>query len=1052
MSSIDESMLRTYEWRCIGPFRGGRATAAAGHPTEPLVAYFGACAGGVWKTEDGGMYWENVTDGFARTASVGAIAVSESSPNVVYAGMGETCIRSVATHGDGVYRSNDDGRMWKHLGLTDTRHIAKVMVHPEDPDVVYVGALGHIFGPNSERGVYRSVNGGETWVRVLFRNEDSGAIDLAMDPNDPNLLYAALWDARRTPWDIVSGGPGTGLFRSADGGDTWTELTNNLDMTDGVKGRIGVSVSAARPGRVFALVEAYDGALLRSDDGGDTWERVSEDPNLIVRPWYFTHVVADPVDGEKVYVLNEQLWRSTDGGRTFAVMPAPHADHHDLWIDPRDPGRLVLAGDGGGYVSYNGGATWPVVTNQPIGQMYHAVADDQFPYRVYATQQDMGQAISIPSRTYRGAIANEDTYESGTSENGYIVVRPDDPNVVYLGGSALGPSANGGMLFRYDRRTGQERAIGTWPEFYGALGAKDQRHRYQWTYPVALSPHDADVLYAAGEQVFRSTNEGASWEAISPDLTRADESKMGPAGGPITRETITCEHYCTIFSFVPSAHEPGVLWAGSDDGLVHVTRNGGASWQDVTPPDLPEWATVNCIEVSPHDPAAAYVAAFRYKLDDNRPFLYRTRDYGKTWEEIAAGIPGDEFTRVIREDPARRGLLYLGTELGLYVSLDDGESWQSMGLNLPVVPIHDLVVKDNDLIAATHGRSLWILDDLTLLHQLADMDDEPKTRLFGPRAAYRVPGAPGAAGRDSRRGAGKNYRVPGGANATYYDAVQPSGDTVRVLLDAGKDANNGVVVSYFLDRTAEGEVRLDFLDSDGQVIRSYSSASEDAGIDRPAAQPGVNRFVWDMRYPGATDVPGDLTTEGMLDGPMAIPGSYSVRLTANGESFEQPFEVRQDPRVPSPLEEIREQFELLIEIRDKLSKANGAVNEVRRALSQVGEWERWAEGRQGVGAALESAAILKESLLEVEDELVQKRARTSQEVLYLPPKLNAKLATLAGVVAHSDTSPTQQAYEHFEELSAQADETLETHREVRRTQLAPLSEEAGKLGGPAIEA
>ena len=1051
MRALDDSLLQTHEWRCIGPFRGGRATTAVGHPTEPLVAYFGACAGGVWKTEDGGMYWENVTDGFVQTASVGAIGISESSPNVVYVGMGETCIRSVATHGDGVYRSNDDGRTWAHLGLTDTRHIAKVRVHPEDPDVVYVAALGHIFGPNPERGIYRTVDGGETWERVLFRDEDSGAIDLSMDPNDPSVLYASIWDVRRSPWDIVSGGPGTGLFKSVDGGDSWTELTAKLGMSDGEKGRIGVSASGARPGRVFALVEAHDGALLRSDDGGENWERVSDDQNLLVRPWYFTHVVADPIDSETVYVMNERLWRSRDGGRTFALMPTPHADLHDLWVDPKNSNRVALAGDGGGYVSFNGGATWPVISNQPIGQMYHAATDSRFPYRVYATQQDKGKAISIPSRTFKGAITNEDTFESGTSENGYIVVRPDDPNVVYLGSSALGTSANGGMLFRYDHRTGQERAIGTWPEFYGALGVKDQRHRYQWTYPVALSPHNPDVLYAAGERIFRSTDEGASWEAISPDLTRADESKMGPAGGPITKETITCEHFCTIFSFTESPHEAGTLWAGSDDGLVHVSQDDGATWQDVTPTGMPEWATVNCIEVSPHEPAAAYVAAFRYKLDDNRPYLYRTRDYGRTWHEIARGIPRDEFTRVIREDPARRGLLYLGTEKGAFVSLDDGESWQPWQLNLPVAPIHDLLVKDSDLVAATHGRSLWILDDLTFLHQSQELDSDSTAHLFMPRAAHRVLGTPSSAGRASTYGAGKNYYSGGGGSATYYEVQQPGGESVRVFLNAGKDVANGVVVNYYLGNRPDGDVRLEFLDGEDRVVQSFSTASGVPGSEKLIAEKGTNRFVWDMRYPSARNVPGDLTTEGMLAGPLALPGSYQIRLSVNGESYVQPFEVLQDPRVPTPLEELREQFELLIRIRDVLSDTNHAVNQARETLVQIEGWVKWAEGRQGVGTALENAVMVKESLSAIEDELVQKSARTSQEVLYLPPKLNAKVATLAGVVASADAAPTQQAYEHFEELSAQADDMLLRLTDLTQTHVAAFSEEASKLGGPIVQ-
>ena len=644
-----------------------------------------------------------------------------------------------------------------------------------------------------------------------------------------------------------------------------------------------------------------------------------------------------------------------------------------LWIDPKDPGRMTLAGDGGGYVSYNGGATWPVISNQPIGQMYHADTDSRFPYRVFATQQDKGKAISIPSRTFKGAITIDDTFETGTSENGYIVVRPDDPDVVYLGSSALGASANGGMLFRYDHRTGQERAVGTWPEFYGSLGVKDQRHRYQWTYPVALSPHNPDVLYSAGERVFRSTDEGTSWQAISPDLTRADESKMGPAGGPITKETITCEHFCTLFSFVESPHEAGVLWAGSDDGLVHVSQDDGATWTDVTPPSMPEWATVNCIEVSPHDPAAAYVAAFRYKLDDNRPYLYRTRDYGETWDEIVSGIRSDEltradeFTRVIREDPARRGLLYLGTEKGVMVSHDDGDSWLRLQLNLPLAPVHDLLIKDNDLVAVTHGRSLWILDDLTLLHQMQDVDSDAQAHLFRPRAAYRIVGIPASAGRASTYGAGKNYSLGSGDTGTYYDVERPSGETVRIILNAGKDAANGVVVNYRLGERPEGGVQLEILDRDDRVVRSFSDANDVPENERLTAAIGNNQFVWDLRYASAQQVPGDLTTERMLDGPLALPGTYRVRLTVNGVDYVQPFEVLNDPRVPTPLEELREQFELLIGIRDMLSDANGAVIRTRGIRTQVADWVEWAEGRTGVGTALESAAIAGESLSAIEE-------------------------------------------------------------------------------------
>ena len=621
--NVDPELLRTLEWRCIGPHRGGRVVAVAGHPSERMTFYFGACAGGVWKTDDGGTYWENVSDGWFNTAAVGAIAVSDADPNVIYVGTGESCIRGNVSHGDGVYKSTDGGKTWANIGLEDTRHIARVRVHPRDPEVVYVAALGHTFGPNRQRGVFRSRDGGKTWEHILFRSENAGAIDLSMDPNNPRILYAAIWEARRTPWSLTSGGPDSSIYKSTDGGDTWDELTNNPGMPEGLKGRIGLAVSPARPDRVWAIVEAEDGALLRSDDGGATWERVSEDRALMQRPFYYHHVFAHPQDPETVWVLNLKAWRSDDGGRSFTQVSTPHGDNHDVWIDPRDPERMIEGNDGGACVSFNGGASWSTIYNQPTSQFYHLATDTQSPYRVYATQQD-NAAISVPSRSHKGAILWEDCYSVGSSESGHIAVRPDNPNIVYSGAIGSAPGG-GGVLLRYDHSTGQARIITVWPEmYYGGWGAKDLKYRFQWTYPMVISPHDPNVLYAAGNRVFRSVDEGTSWQTISPDLTRNDASKLEPSGGPITKDVTGAEHYCTIFSFAESPHEPGVFWAGSDDGLIHISRDGGDSWEDVTPKDLPEWATVSMIEVSPHDRATAYVAATRYKLDSLVKSLFRS--------------------------------------------------------------------------------------------------------------------------------------------------------------------------------------------------------------------------------------------------------------------------------------------------------------------------------------------------------------------------------------------------------------------------------------------
>ena len=866
--------------RCIGPFRGGRVVAVAGHPSDPLLAYFGACAGGVWKTSDGGVYWENVSDGYFNTAAVGAIAVAESDPNVIYAGMGEACIRGDVSHGDGVYKSTDGGGTWKHVGLEDTRHISRIRVDPRDHDTVFVAALGHAFGPNEQRGVFRSRDGGESWERVLYEGPKASAADLSMDPNNPRVLFAAVWEALREPWMLTSGGPQSGLYKSVDGGDSWSELAGGLPS--GTKGRIGVAISPSRPGRVWALVEADDGGLFRSDDAGSTWEAVNADPTLLQRPFYFGHVFADPGDPETVYVLNLRFRKSTDSGRTFKEMDAPHGDHHDLWIDPRNPQRMVEGNDGGATVSFNGGASWSSIYNQPTSQFYHVAVDNQFPYRVYGTQQD-NSAVSVPSRSLKGPIEWADCYAVGPSECGHIAVRPDDPNIVYSGA----PTYSSENLLRYDHRTGRSQNISVWPEFNEGLGVKDQKYRFQWTYPIVISPHDPDVLYVAGNIVFRSDDEGSSWQPISPDLTRNDASKMEAAGTPITVDTTGVEYYCTIFAFAESPHEQGVLWAGSDDGLVHISRNGGATWQNVTPDALPEWSQISVIEPSPHDPESAYVAATRYKLDDDRPYLYKTTDYGRTWTEIGGGIPDNDFTRVIREDPARRGLLYAGTETGLYLSYDMGGSWRRLQANpssslrqaLPIVPVHDIVVKSDALVVATHGRSFWVLDDLALVRQLDDDSSNRAIRLFQPADTYLVPspkerGRAPAAGREM---------------APSYLEDHPELDLVRVHLDAGSNPPDGVVIAYDLKAGAGENPTITVLHASGVVVARFSSEraekSENEFLPQDPwvpARAGTNRFVWDMRYSSATRVPGrsvfEMALLSGLRGPLALPGVYHVRL------------------------------------------------------------------------------------------------------------------------------------------------------------------------------
>jgi len=1044
-ATIDPALLNSLEWRLIGPFRGGRVVAVTGDPVHPQVFYFGSTGGGVWKTTDGGILWENVSDGYFKRASVGAIAVSTSDANVIYVGMGETTIRSNVSHGDGVYKSTDGGKTWIHLGLADTRNIAKIRVHPQNPDLVYVAALGHAHGPNPERGVYRSRDGGKIWEQILFRSDKAGAIDLALDPNNPRILYAALWEAQRRPYTLISGGEGCGIFKSTDGGDNWTEITRKPGLPTGVVGKIGLTVSPAKEDRVWAIIDAEDGALFRSDDGGENWERLSEDRNLWARPWYYQHIYADPQDPETIWALNVQCWKSVDGGRTFFEVQVPHGDNHDLWIDPHNPQRIIEGNDGGACVSFNGGNSWSSIYNQPTAEMYHVTTDNQVPYRVYGAQQD-NSTISLPSRSALAGITQSDTYEVGGGESGYIAVRPDDPNIVYAG-------SYHGYLTRYDHRTRQERNIAVWPELATGWGAKDQKYRFQWTFPILISPHDPNVLYATGNHIFRSTDEGSSWEIISPDLTRNDVAKLEASGGPPTKDNTGAEFYGTIFAFAESPLERGLLWAGSDDGLMHISQDGGKTWRNVTPAELPEWALINIIEPSPHDPATAYVAATRYKWDDFQPYLYKTNDYGATWTKITTGIAENDFTRVIREDPVRRGLLYAGTEAGVHISFDDGEHWQSLRLNLPAVPIHDLLIKDTDLVAATHGRSFWILDEVTPLRYISEQVQNTPASLFKPRPTVRFmtswgfsrPSAPGIF-----------YRNTGDTMITGRRVLKPGGKTVDRNLTAGNNPPDGVIVYYYLKQKLEGEVKLTFLDAQGEQIKSFTSEqaqdetpkTEDAPDPTDEADPtdeeeerekkdprvpkeiGTNRFVWNMRYPDPKKVDGYVASEAVMAGPAAAPGTYYVQLTVGDQTYVEAFEIHKDPRVSASQEDLDAQFALLLKIRDKLSETHDAINTLRNIRQQVEDWERRTREREAHETVSKAARSLKEKLALIEDELIQSKAKTRQDTMNFPVKLNGKLAWLAGVVASAQAAPTRQEYELFEDLVRRIDTQLQGLQEI----------------------
>jgi photosystem II stability/assembly factor-like uncharacterized protein len=1037
--ALDARLFNSLQWRLVGPHRGGRVVAVAGHPSEAMTFYFGACAGGVWKTTDGGTYWENVSDGFFETAAVGALAVSPSDPNVVYAGTGEACIRGNVSHGNGVYRSTDGGRTWANRGLGDTRHIGRVRVHPADPDLVYVAALGHAWGPNRQRGVFRSRDGGATWDQVLFGSERTGAIDLSMDPHNPRFLYAALWQAHRTPWSMSSGGPESSLWQSTDGGDTWRDITRNPGLPRGVLGRIGVVVSPADGRRLYAVIEADDGALFRSDDGGATWQRASEEPGLRGRPWYYMHVFADPRDVDTVWVADYALWKSIDGGKTFGEVATPHGDNHDLWIDPRDPKRMIEGNDGGACVSFNGGQSWSSIYNQPTAQFYHVCADDQQPYRIYGSQQD-NWAISLPSQSHRGVITTIDQVQPGGGESGYIAVKPGDPSIVVGGSIGTGPGM--GRLIHYDHRSGQERVISVWPEGYGmGVPPAEHRHRFQWTFPVFYSRWDPRELWIAGNRIFRSLDEGHTWETVSEDLTRNDASKLGLSGGPITRDNTGAEVYCTIFALVESPHERDVLWAGTDDGLVHLSRDRGKTWERVTPPDLPEWALVSVVEPSPHDAATCYVAATAYKLDDTRPYLFRTGDYGRTWKRITEGLPETEFTRVVREDPGRRGLLYAGTETGVWVSLDDGGAWQRLRGNLPVAPIHDLIVKDTDLVVATHGRAFWILDDLTPLHQLAATLPEGEAHLFAPRPTVRW-GAYKGHGMKPGPGREIGYRMAGSVGYAYRQVETPTGEKKEQLLDAGENPPAGVIVHYWLAQAPAGDVTLTFLDAEGREIRAFTSRREPARDGAPSAAPGAtggeepgpqeappepagdqeprptrdagaNRFVWNLRGRDATKLPdnkGRGGTAEMLVAPRVPPGAYQVRLTVGGHTLTQPFEVVRDPRVEAGDEALREQYAWASKCHALLTRVHDAVLTLRDTRAQAEGWVTRAQSAR----VRDAARAIARTLSAIEGELIQVRA---EDPRMFPSKLNSRLATVVALIEYSDAVPTRALRELHDSLA-----------------------------------
>jgi photosystem II stability/assembly factor-like uncharacterized protein len=1022
-AQVDFTALKELKYRNIGPFRGGRAVAVAGVTSQPFTYYFGATGGGIWKTTDSGASWLPISDGQLKSGSVGAIAVSESDPNVIYAGMGEACVRGNAANGDGVYKSFDSGKTWQHAGLAESYHIGRIVIHPRNPDIVFVAAMGHLFGPNDERGVFRSKDGGKTWQKVLFRDADTGAVDLAMDPSNPNLIYATLWQIRRKPWTFESGGKGSGLFQSSDGGDTWKEITRNEGLPKGTIGRIGVTISPANTERVWAIVEAAEGGVYRSDDGGKKWQKTNSENTLRQRAWYYSHIFADPKSAETVYVLNTSMWKSVDGGHKFSMIRAPHGDRHGLWIAPNDADRMIESDDGGATISTNGGKTWSSQDNQPTAQFYRVALDSDYPYHVYGAQQD-NTTVRIASRGDGfGGIGEHDWYSVGGGESGWIAPDPRNSQIVYAG-------SYDGYLTRYDHSTTQFRNVSVWPDNPMGYGAEGMKYRFQWNFPLLFSLHDSGKLWAGGNILFESDYEGQSWTPISPDLTRNDRTKQGPAGGEITKDNTGVEYYDTIFALAESPIQKGLIWAGSDDGLVHVTRDGGRNWANVTPKEMPEWIQINAIEASPHDAQTAYVAATMYKWDDFRPYLYVTHDTGKTWTAIPHGIPDRSFTRVVREDPNHKGLLVAGTETGMFVSFNAGQDWQPLQLNLPVVPITDLAFhkREQELVVATQGRSFWILDDVALLYQLSPDRLKEAAHLFQPK--------------DVIRGVRGGFEIPSG---------RPQ----------GQNPASGVALYYSLAEKLKEkeEITLEILDDAGKPVKKYSSVEkkddgpadpeEEAfgpprGPDKLPGEAGLNRFVWNLRYEDATKFPGLIMWAGSVEGPIAAPGKYTAKLTIGGRTQTQPFTVKPDPRVKTRPEDYAAQLALALRIRDKLSTVNQAVIEIREAKSQLARYKKEDKVK-------DAATALEKKLTEVEEALYQTKLKAGEDALNFPIKLNNKLAALKGDVEESDTAPTRQEQMVYEDIATQSNAELDKLKKLLAGDLPAFNKQVREANIPAIQ-
>ena len=996
--SISQSInyeIPNLNWRSIGPYRGGRASSVTGVSNSDNTYYFGATGGGIWKTTDSGQNWRNISDGFFG-GSIGAISASESDPNILYVGTGEKTVRGNVSPGyGGFWKSDDAGETWKKMNLDiDQVQVGRIAIHPKNPDIVYIAIIGDLFKDSNKRGVYKSTDGGKSWRQVLFSNERSGAVDISIDKNNPRIIFASTWNIRRTPYSLESGGEGSGLWKSTDGGETWKNISDNEGLPSGIWGISGVSVSPVNSKKVFALIENKEGGLFRSDDGGSSWEKVNEDRNLRQRAWYYTRVYADTQNENRVYVMNVSFWRSEDGGKSFDRYRTPHGDHHDLWIDPENNKRLIVADDGGAQVSSDDANNWSTYMNQPTAQYYRVATDNSFPYNILVAQQD-NSTQRVPHRVNSGGISERDWERSAGGESAHLAAKPDNPDIVY-GGSY------GGYLTRLDHSTGEVRSVNVWPNNPMGHGAEDMKYRFQWNFPIFFSPHDPNKLYTTSNRFHVTYNEGEKWEVFSPDLTRNEKEKLGPSGGPITKDNTAVEYYATIFAACESPYEKDLLWAASDDGLIHLSRDGGKNWEDVTPVNSPKYLMWNSVEPDPFVKGGLYAAGTLYKTGDFQPYMYKTKDYGKTWEKITNGIPNNHFTRVLRADPNKEKLLYAGTESGMYISFDDGISWNSFQLNLPLVPITDLTIKNNNLIAATQGRSLWLIDDLTPLHQLNKEVNNASMKLFKPIDSYRM----GSPGRGTPRNAGKNH-------------------------------HNGVEVFFNIDDKILDDntsVTLEFLDNEKKLIKKYDNQSDENALDINGEK---NSFVWNMRYDDAKGFDGLIMWAASLRGPIASPGQYYVKLTVNEKSEEQSFNILKDPRSNSTDEDLKEQFDFLLSVRDKVSDIHQTIIDIRSSRSQLIDLKSKISGKYPDMENSISDVISRITL--IEEKLYQTKNRSGQDPLNFPIRLNNKLAHLTSVASVGNFKPTDQMYNVRDELIGLIDKELKMWENIKENDLVKLN-------------